>query len=127
MNFKFLIVMCVIFVLIIPDADALWGRRRRRRRKPPVGHLCRKFGCGIKCGIRCTFVGGHRICKHYCHRVCGWHIVPCGKRDAPELDEATNDDDVTYDKDPTMHDEGENDPVVQNLEDQADSDDQDTP
>ncbi|KXJ22688.1 hypothetical protein AC249_AIPGENE10918 [Exaiptasia diaphana] len=98
MNFKFLCVLCLIFVLVVPDADGfLWGRRRRRRRRRvPVG-LCRRYGCWTHCGVRCRYIRGKFRCSRYCGRKCGWRLLPCRKGDEPEQDEPAYEDPVEDD------------------------------
>lgn len=94
MNFKYLVALCLIFVLVVPDADSwLWGRRRRRRRVPVPGPKpCRRHMCWRHCGVRCRYRFGKLKCTPYCRRLCGWKTVPCGKRDEPEQDDASFDE-----------------------------------
>ncbi|KAK3743940.1 hypothetical protein QZH41_020280 [Actinostola sp. cb2023] len=84
MNIKILLLLCLITILVLPDAEA-WGRRRRRWFR--VRRIVRRV-CSVSCKMTgCRHVMVHGRLKRICHRTCGkvCHKVFGKKRDEDEI------------------------------------------
>ncbi|KXJ22719.1 hypothetical protein AC249_AIPGENE10853 [Exaiptasia diaphana] len=100
MNVKVLLVLCLIFVLLVPDADSFFWRRRRRRH---VMRYCYRRRCTMICGRRCSGWYKYRRCRRRCKPKCYTRKERCyGKRDEPDQDEPWPDNDEPFANEPEV-------------------------
>ncbi|KXJ17202.1 uncharacterized protein LOC110234278 [Exaiptasia diaphana] len=84
MNLKILILLCLVTILTLPDADA-WGVRRRIRFRVRLRRVVRVV-CSVSCKVKgCKYTWVHHKLRRVCHRTCGRVCRKIfGKRDADE-------------------------------------------
>ncbi|XP_031572947.1 EF-hand calcium-binding domain-containing protein 1-like [Actinia tenebrosa] len=77
MNLKVIFILCLVAVLLFPDAEGWWRRRRSSRRRQSCNWHCYPKCHGYECKYKNGAISCYKLCKTVCSTVCS------GKREVP--------------------------------------------